>query len=129
VALASLLRGYGIRSGSIRVEGGETPKGYYLRSFQEAFDRYLPPIGAASPASSRHAATTPGKPEESENFASATGAFCGGSENAGNPSNSAACGGVAARRPGEGEIGECGGGSADPDAEDDIIWRAIGERA
>jgi hypothetical protein len=129
VALAGLLRSYGIRSGSIRVEDGSTPKGYYLRSFQEAFARYLPPIAPSSSSSGRHNATTPGKPEESEDFASATGGLCGGSENAGNSSDSAACGGVAAQTPSEGETGEYGGVPADPDAEEDVFWRAIGERA
>jgi hypothetical protein len=129
VALASLLKGYGIRSGSVRLDDGSTPKGYYLRSFQEAFERYLPPISSASPSSSRHAATTPRKPEENEDLAAATSEFRGGSENAGNPSNSAACGGVAGQRQGEGETGEESSVLADPDAEEDIIWRGISERA
>jgi hypothetical protein len=129
VALAGLLRSYGIRSGSVRLEDGSTPKGYYLRSFREAFARYLAPTAPSSSSSGRHTATTPGKPEESGHFASATGEFRGGSENAGNPSNSAACGGVAAQTPGEGEAGEYCGVTAEPEAEEDIFWRAIGERA
>jgi hypothetical protein len=129
VALARLLRSYGIRSGSIRVDDGSTPKGYYLRSFQEAFARYLPPITSSSSASRRHAATTPGRPEESEGLAAATCEFRGGSENGGNSSNSAACGGVAAQTQGEGETGEYNVVPADPEAEEDICWRAIGERA
>jgi hypothetical protein len=54
VTLAVLLRSYGIRSGSVRVEDGSTPKGYYLRSFQEAFARYLPPIAPVFRPPRRH---------------------------------------------------------------------------
>jgi hypothetical protein len=54
VALAGLLKGYGIRSGSVRLEGGSTPKGYYLRSFKEAFERYLSSQPTASPSPRRH---------------------------------------------------------------------------
>jgi hypothetical protein len=39
--LASLLRPFGITSGTIRTESG-TPKGYQLAHFQDAFERYLP---------------------------------------------------------------------------------------
>jgi putative DNA primase/helicase len=60
VALARLLKAYGIRSGSVRLDDGSTPKGYYLRSFQEAFGRYLAPISSPSVASG---ATPPQCPE------------------------------------------------------------------
>jgi hypothetical protein len=129
VALASLLKGYGIRSGSIRLDSGSTPKGYYMRSFLEAFERYLAPISSPSTASGRHAATTPGKPEQSEDFLSATHGSCGGWENAGNPSKSASCGGVAAQQPTKDRNGEFGVGAADPEDDEDIVWRGIGERA
>ena len=127
--MASLLKGYGIRSGSIRLDSRSTPKGYYLRSFQEAFERYLPPISSPPAASGRHAATTPGKPEESEDFSAATRESRGGSENAGNPSKSASCGGVAAQQPTKDRSGEFGVGTADPEDDEDIVWRGIGERA
>ena len=39
--LAHLLRPYDIRPRSIRI-GDETPKGYYRRAFEDAWDRYLP---------------------------------------------------------------------------------------
>jgi hypothetical protein len=129
VALAALLRGYGIRSGSVRLEDGSTPKGYYLRSFQEAFARYLSPTSLYPPALVRHAATTPRKPGESEDFAAATSEFFGGSENARNPSNSADCGGVAAQHSSEDGNGEYDGVSADPDPDEDIVWRGISERS
>ncbi len=129
VALAGLLKGYGIRSGSVRLEDGSTPKGYYLRSFKEAFERYLPSQPTIFPSPRRHTATTPGKPTESEDFAPATSEFRGGSENAGNPSNSAACGGVAGQRPGGDGSGEYVGVSADQEADEDIVWRGISERS
>jgi putative DNA primase/helicase len=40
--LAALLRPYGVRSGTVRLDDGTTPKGYYLRSFNDVFSRYLP---------------------------------------------------------------------------------------
>jgi Protein of unknown function (DUF3631) len=129
VALAGLLKGYGIRSGSVRLDDGSTPKGYYARSFQEAFERYLPPIFSSTEAPGRHAATTPGKPGESEHLAAATRESCGGSENAGNPSNSAARGGVAAQQPSKDRSGENSAVKPDAEDEDDLIWRGIGERA
>ena len=61
VALAGQLKGYGIRSGSVRLDDGSTPKGYYLRSFQEAFERYLPPISVR--LLRLQAATPPQRPE------------------------------------------------------------------
>jgi Protein of unknown function (DUF3631) len=41
--LARLLRPFGISSGTIRVAGERTAKGYYLSTFDDAFARYLPP--------------------------------------------------------------------------------------
>ena len=125
VALAGLLKGYGIRSGTVRLEHGYTPKGYYLRSLNEAFERYLPLNSASSPSSGRHAATTPRKPSESEDFAAATSVFCGGSENAGNASNSAACGGVAAQQSGKVGSDEYAAATPDPEDDEDIIWRDL----
>ncbi len=127
--LAGLLRGYGIRSGSVRLEDGSTPKGYYLRSFQEAFARYLSPISPYPPPLVRHAATTPRKPEGNRNFAAATSEFRGGSENARNPSNSGDCGGVAVQHSSEDRNSEYDGESADPDPDEDIVWRGISERS
>ena len=88
-ALAKLLRDYRIRSGTVRVEDGAsiTAKGYYLRSFADAFSRYLP----SSAAPSRHADTSPEKQGETTSFADVTGGFCVGSENVGDRSNSGRC--------------------------------------
>jgi hypothetical protein len=52
--LGSLLSPYGIRSRSIRLDSGKTPKGYLREQFEDAWNRYLPPAGA----SIRHGATS-----------------------------------------------------------------------
>lgn len=44
--LADMLREYGIRSSTIRMPNGQTPKGYKREAFHDAWKRYLP----ASPA-------------------------------------------------------------------------------
>jgi 5S rRNA maturation endonuclease (ribonuclease M5) len=44
--LAALLRRYEIRPRTIRLRDGQTPKGYLLDQFQDAFARYLPPPAA-----------------------------------------------------------------------------------
>jgi hypothetical protein len=41
--LARLLHPFGITSGSVRLDDGTTPKGYYRASFEDAWTRYLPP--------------------------------------------------------------------------------------
>ena len=41
--IARLLKPLGISSGTIRLEHGRTAKGYYLKRFEDAFTRYLPP--------------------------------------------------------------------------------------
>jgi hypothetical protein len=45
--LARLLRSFDIVPGTIRTDTGSTPKGYYLTSFGDAFERYLPPNGVS----------------------------------------------------------------------------------
>ena len=50
--LAGRLKGYGIHSKTIRIGFGETPKGYEVSQFKEAFSRYIPltpPISATTP--------------------------------------------------------------------------------
>ena len=42
--LAKMLRGYDIRSSTIRKADGSTPKGYKREAFQDAWKRYLPPL-------------------------------------------------------------------------------------
>jgi hypothetical protein len=48
--LANLLRPYGIRSSTIRMPDGSTPKGYMREAFHDAWKRYLPVVeqGATS---------------------------------------------------------------------------------
>jgi hypothetical protein len=57
-SLASLLRRYGIRSGTIRLPGESTPKGYKREQFAEAWKRYLPAASDVHSAPIRHNATT-----------------------------------------------------------------------
>ena len=52
--LARLLRPLGIVSGTIRTASG-TSKGYHLEAFREAFDRYLPSLGASKPCKRHNA--------------------------------------------------------------------------
>jgi len=49
--IAARLKGYGIHSKTIRTGIGETPKGYELNQFAEAFSRYIapPPVSATTP--------------------------------------------------------------------------------
>ena len=62
LGLASLLRPYGIRSSTVRVEdaSGKTVrgKGYFLRSFEDVFSRYLPIPGVSTRAAVPNAANT-----------------------------------------------------------------------
>jgi hypothetical protein len=95
-ALGALLRTFSVRSRTVRV-GSSTSKGYYLRSFEDVFTRYLPP----PPVSKRHTVTTSGKPDENEGLASVTDAACDGLETARNTSKSAGCDGVTFQRAGE----------------------------
>lgn len=57
--IASKLKGYGIHSKTIRIGFGETPKGYELNQFREAFSRYIPStplVSATTPQISKQAA-------------------------------------------------------------------------
>jgi putative DNA primase/helicase len=50
--IAARLKGYGIHSKTIRIGFGETPKGYEVSQFKEAFSRYIPltpPVSATTP--------------------------------------------------------------------------------
>lgn len=46
--LSSLLKPFGITSGSIRFDDGHTAKGYYQKDFEVAFSRYLPSISVTT---------------------------------------------------------------------------------
>jgi len=47
--LAGLLKPFGVRPGTIRMESNETPKGYYRSAFEDAWERYLPPDKQGTP--------------------------------------------------------------------------------
>lgn len=47
--LAGLLKPFGVRSGTIRMQTGETPKGYHKSAFVDAWERYLPPDKQGTP--------------------------------------------------------------------------------
>ena len=85
--LARMLASFGIAPGTIRVEG-KTPKGYYLRDFEDSFTRYIP-------SSNRNNATRPTNIEENADFQSATDGSCGGTENANSINKDMGCGVVA----------------------------------
>jgi len=46
--VATLLKGYGIQSKTIRMTFNQTPKGYVVSQFQDAFKRYLETDGHAA---------------------------------------------------------------------------------
>jgi len=107
--LAHLLRPLEIPPGSIRLDDGRTPKGYYRHAFEDAFTRYLPVAlgrNATTPQQSVSAAL-----DGSQNATSGNGvAF----QNCENPSVSADCGVVAFQYPPAGDdVGE--GYNRDPE--------------
>jgi putative DNA primase/helicase len=53
-ALSRMLNQFRIYSGSIRLPDGRTPKGFYRRSFEDAFARYLPQSDATTPQDKSH---------------------------------------------------------------------------
>ena len=57
--LAGRLKMFHIASGTIRLKDGSTPKGYYLKSFKDAFTRYIP-------ISKRHNATSYSPPQKTD---------------------------------------------------------------
>jgi len=62
--LARLLRPYGVRPTTIRV-GTDTPRGYPIEAFADAWGRYIPPIPPVT-ATSKTSATSPGRESDSE---------------------------------------------------------------
>jgi hypothetical protein len=98
--LASLLRPYRIRSSTVRGEDAignpERGKGYYLRSFRDAFSRYLPLSGS----SHRDNVTTVENAGEIEVFEDVTSSICHRSENPGIANKLGACHDVTAQKEG-----------------------------
>lgn len=91
--LARLLRPFGVRPKTIR-QGDQTPKGYALEDFQDAFTRYLPPTFPLGPATPPHSRQTPGFRANQP----ATSTSDVADEKARQPSKNEACGVVAAER-------------------------------
>ncbi len=81
--LARLLKPVEILSGTKRLEGGLTAKGYELRAFDDAFARYLLPT--------RHNVTSKAHPSVFEDFNSSHENGCDEFETAGSPCVSAGC--------------------------------------
>ena len=101
--LARALKPFKVSSGSIRLDDGSTPKGYYRGAFADAFARYLP-----LPPIKRHNAISPGFLQLSGRFLnSRERVWLWRFENPQNPSGAAGCGVVADQK------GETGGWSAD----------------
>lgn len=92
--LARLLKPFAIAPGTIRT-GTDTPKGYYLRQFDDAFDRYLAPERVSEPPQ-RHNAH---KLDTSAHFQSATPKTDVADEKCEKPLRDKHCGGVAVSSP------------------------------
>jgi hypothetical protein len=103
--LARLLRPYGVRSTTVWLGEGVAAKGYHLRSFEDAFSRYLPSIPPEGANFIRKAVRTAGKQGESEDSAAVMDSTPNGSENAGNPSNSGGSDGLTGENEGKGRHG------------------------
>jgi hypothetical protein len=101
--LARLLKPFGVSPGTIRLEDGTTPKGYYRADFAEAWSRYL--SSDQEPPPSR-AATTPHTFDDKDlrPFGAATAETRVADENGHNPLSNKGCGGVAP--PGGGTPGD-----------------------
>jgi hypothetical protein len=71
-ALARLLEPFGIHSRTIRLGENDTPKGYMRESFEDAWERYLPPsspdLSATTPQPSSHAGLTRGGYGSAESY-------------------------------------------------------------
>lgn len=90
--LAKLLHPYKILPRSVRLSATDTPKGYHVADFQDAFARYLPFI--------RHTATSQSTSGESPYSVSDTEPGCCGYEQPGLASPQAGCVAVADKAPG-----------------------------
>lgn len=97
-SLAGRLRPFRISPGSIRLDDGRTPKGYYRATFEDAFARYLPSthFQTATPPQARESAAF----GENQNATDGNGVAFLKREN---PSVPAGCGGVAFQNHPSGE--------------------------
>jgi hypothetical protein len=115
--LAGLLRPFKVTPGSVRLDDGRTPKGYYRDAFKDVFECYLPPTSpfqnATTPQASKSAAFS--------DFQNATSGNGVAFENCENPSVSAACGVVADENPPAAGDGAGNGYDRDPE---EATWMA-----
>ena len=99
-ALANQLGKFGIRSRSIRMSDGSTPKGYLREAFEDAWKRYLRPLPPDLSATPPQPASLSGKQAESIRNTNSDVA----AENGRNSAWTEHCGGVAAETGGSGEM-------------------------
>jgi putative DNA primase/helicase len=93
--VARLLKPLHIKPGSIRLDDGKTPKGYYRAAFEDLFARYLPDLRAATPPQLKESAAF-------SDFSAATSPDVVAFPNRENPSNSKIVAAVAAGNAGKG---------------------------
>ena len=120
--LASLLRPYRIRSDTVRGEDAmgnpERGKGYYLRSFKDAFSRYLP----LSVLLGRDTVTNPENAGENEVLEDVTKLDLSRVGNPGNANKSAVCHDVTTQKGGNrGAAGYGGVDDATPTLRDGLL--------
>jgi hypothetical protein len=95
-SLAKMLRPYGIKPDSIRIDEDKTPKGYMRAQFEDAWTRYLPPPKADS-ATAQHSHSN----GQNNGIPSATGNVMLRNENGRNPACDAVVADVADKSAGE----------------------------
>jgi putative DNA primase/helicase len=98
--LAAQLHDFSIRSTTVWIDDAQG-KGYYLRSFKDAFDRYLPAAVPPTAPQSRKPVTNAGKQGKSENFADVINPVPYGKENLGKAPESGLSYGFTAEKEGK----------------------------
>jgi hypothetical protein len=99
--LARLLKPFGIASTTIRMDSGQTPKGFKRESFIDAFSRYLPDLAATPPQVLENCEK---HDNESRHMAAGYGTDVAGN-NSEKSQNPAGCGGMAAQQGEKGAEG------------------------
>jgi putative DNA primase/helicase len=115
--LGRLLNGFDIRPGPLRLPDGRMLKGYYLRTFEDAFARYLPALEKSSQSANpptpsshnRYAVTTSAKPRENEVLQPSQQIEAYRTQNPGDPNVSAGCDGVTDVKQENGGLGVLAG--------------------
>ena len=96
--LARQLKPFGVFSRTIRLAGQGTVKGYLIKDFADAFERYLPPFLSENPLSRRNNVTTCAQSGDHPLFQDVTEESCYVSENGLNPAPRAECVSVTSRK-------------------------------